>query len=196
MSNKKAIFSWCLYDWANSAFSLTVMAGFFPVFFKSYWCSGVEPTVSTARLGLANASAGLIVALLSPVLGAIADAGRAKKRLLGIFIIIGVVATGALFSIGQGQWAPALIVFVVASIGFNSANLFYDSLLIDVTEKERMDWVSSMGYSFGYLGCGLLFLLNVFMVQKPALFGLEGVADAVKTSFLMASLWLMVFSVP
>lgn len=196
MSNKKAIFSWCLYDWANSAFSLTVMAGFFPVFFKSYWCSGVEPTVSTARLGLANASAGLIVALLSPVLGAIADAGRAKKRLLGTFVIIGVVATGALFSIGQGQWAPALIVFVVASMGFNCANLFYDSLLIDVAEKEHMDWVSSMGYSFGYLGCGLLFLLNVFMVQKPALFGLEGAAEAVKTSFLMASLWWMAFSVP
>lgn len=196
MKNKKAVFSWCLYDWANSAFALSVMAGFFPVFFKSYWCSGVDPTVSTARLGFANAVAGLLVAILLPFLGALADAGRAKKRFLGTFVVLGVSATGALFMIGQGNWAPALAVFVIASVGFNCANLFYDSLLIDVTEREQMDMVSSMGYSFGYLGCGLLFLLNVFMVQKPAFFGLAGMAEAVKVSFLMASVWWMLFSVP
>ena len=196
MTNKRAIFSWCLYDWANSAFALTVMAGFFPVFFKSYWCAGVEPTVSTARLGLGNASAGLLVALLSPVLGALADAGGAKKKLLGFFVLIGVSATSALFLIQQGNWVTALAFFVLANIGFNCANLFYDSLLVDITEKEHMDWVSSLGYSLGYLGCGLLFLLNVFMVTKPLLFGLNSPAKAVQVSFMMASVWWLVFSAP
>lgn len=196
ISHKKAVFSWCLYDWANSAFQLTVMAGFFPVFFKSFWCSGVEATVSTARLGFANAIAGLIVAVCSPMLGAIADSGRAKKKLMGFFIIMGTVSTALLFFIQQGDWLNALIVFVLACVGLNCASLFYDSLLLDVTDKENMDMVSSAGFSLGYLGCGLLFLLNVFMVQKPALFGLENAASAVKVSFILTSGWWIVFSIP
>ena len=193
---RKEIVSWCIYDWANSAFALTVMAGFFPVFFKSFWSAGVEPTVSTARLGLANASAGLIVAVLSPFLGALADAGRAKKKLMGFFVLLGVAASGMLFFVGQGNWIFAIMVFVAASVGFNCANLFYDSLLVDVCEREKMDMVSSLGYSLGYLGCGLLFLFNVLMVSKPSLFGLSGPASAVKMSFMMASVWWMVFSFP
>jgi UMF1 family MFS transporter len=197
MANKrKEIFSWVLYDWANGAFSLTVMAGFFPVFFKDFWSAGVDPTVSTARLGLGNAIAGLMVALLSPLLGALADAGRAKKKLMGFFVLFGVASSGMLFFVGQGNWIFAIMVFIFASIGFNCANLFYDSLLIDICEKEKMDMVSSLGYSLGYLGCGLLFLFNVIMVSKPTLFGLDGPASAVKMSFLMAAVWWMVFSLP
>lgn len=197
MANKrKEIISWCLYDWANSAFTLTIMAGFFPVFFKNFWSAGVEPTVSTARLGLGNASAGLIVALLSPLLGALADAGRAKKKLMGFFVLLGVATSGMLFFVGQGNWIFAIMIFMAASIGFNCANLFYDSLLIDICEKEKMDMVSSMGYSLGYLGCGLLFLFNVIMVSKPTLFGLDGPASAVKMSFLVAAVWWMAFSLP
>jgi MFS transporter, UMF1 family len=196
VDKRKEIVSWCLYDWANSAFSLTIMAGFFPVFFKSFWSAGVEPTISTARLGLGNACAGLIVALLSPFLGALADAGRAKKKLMGFFVLLGVATSGMLFFVGQGHWVLAIVIFVTASIGFNCANLFYDSLLIDVCGKEKMDMVSSLGYSVGYLGCGLLFLFNVIMVSKPSLFGLDGPASAVKISFFMASVWWMVFSLP
>ena len=196
MSDKRSVLSWCFYDWANSAFALTVMAGFFPVFFKDYWCAGVEPTVSTARLGIGNASAGLVVALLSPFLGALADAGRAKKKLLGGFLLIGTTATASLFFLQQGAWVSALVVFVLANIGFNCANIFYDSLLIDVADESRMDWVSSLGYGLGYLGCGILFLFNIFMVQKPSLFGLDGAASAVKTSFVIASGWWLLFSIP
>lgn len=197
MSNKrKEIISWCLYDWANSAFALTVMAGFFPVFFKSYWSAGVEPTVSTARLGFGNAFAGLIVALLSPLLGALADAGQGKKKLMVFFVFIGVVTTGLLFFVQQGDWILAIVTFILASIGFNCANLFYDSLLIDVSQKESMDIISSTGYSVGYLGCGLLFLFNVLMVSKPSAFGLDGTAKAVKASFMIASVWWLIFSFP
>jgi UMF1 family MFS transporter len=191
----KAVFGWVLYDWANSAFILTVVAGFFPVFFKSYWCSGVEPTVSTARLGTASAIAGVIVALLSPFIGALADARRTKKMFLVPFVLLGVVFTVSLYFQPQGAWLPALLMFTIASVGFNSANLLYDSLLIDVAERDRMDWVSSMGYSIGYLGCGILFVFNVFMVMNPAKFHLDK-PGAVKMSFLIAALWWMIFSIP
>lgn len=196
ISNRKAVLSWCFYDWANSAFAVTVMAGFFPVFFKSYWCVGTEATVSTARLGFANAIAGLIVAVLSPFLGALADSSRSKKKLLMFFVLLGTTTSGLLFFIQKGDWFSALVIFIVACIGYNSANLFYDSLIVNIVEKENMDVVSSMGYSLGYLGCGLLLLLNVFMVQKPAMFGLADAAAAVKTSFMMTSIWWLVFSIP
>ena len=193
---RRAVISWWLYDWANSAFILTVVAGFFPVFFKSYWCSSVDATVSTARLGLGNAVAGLLVAVLSPLLGAVADAGRAKKLMLGIFLCIGACSTFFLFVIPKGEWLGALSIFLIASVGFNSANIFYDALLVDVAEKDRMDWVSSVGYGIGYLGCGILFLVNVLMVNAPSRFGLSGPVQAVKASFLMAAVWWLVFSVP
>ncbi|NLD92027.1 MAG: MFS transporter [Fibrobacter sp.] len=195
-NDKKQIFAWCLYDWANSAFALTVMAGFFPVFFKTFWSAGVEPTISTARLGFGNAVAGLIVAVLSPLMGAVADAGRAKKKFLVFFMIVGVSSSGILFFIGQGQWIAALVIFAIASVAYNSGNLFYDSLLVDICEKDSMDMVSARGYGIGYLGCGVLFLFNVMMVSYPEAFGLNSVADAVRISFLTAALWWLVFSQP
>ncbi len=152
--------------------------------------------MSTARLGFGNAAAGLVVALLSPFLGALADSGRAKKKLMMFFVLLGTFSTGLLFYITQGAWLNALITFALASVGFNCANLFYDSFLVDVAEEEKMDMVSSIGYSLGYLGCGILFLFNVFMVQKPSLFGLDSAATAVRTSFMIASVWWLVFSVP
>lgn len=194
--NKKAMVSWCFYDWANSAFALTVMAGFFPVFFKSFWCSGVEATLSTARLGFGNAAAGLMVALLSPILGALADSGVAKKKLLGFFVLLGTISTGLLFFINQGEWFSALVVFALACVGYNCAELFYNALIVDIAEKEKMDMVSSMGYSLGYLGCGILFVFNVFMVQKPAMFSLDSAATAIRTSFMTASVWWLMFSIP
>ena len=95
--DRKSIFGWVLYDWANSAFATTVMASFFPIFFKEYWTVGTDPVVSTAKLGLANAAAGILVALMAPVLGAIADRGEAKKNFLLFFAAIGILATSALY---------------------------------------------------------------------------------------------------
>ena len=193
---RTAVVSWWLYDWANSAFILTVVAGFFPVFFKTYWCMSVDPTVSTARLGFGNAIAGLVVAVISPLLGAFADAGRAKKRLLALFMLLGASSAIGLFFMPKGEWLGALLFFLVASVGFNSANIFYDALLVDVADRERMDWVSSAGYSIGYLGCGLLFACNVLMVTMPGRFGLSGPAEAIRISFVMAGVWWLVFSLP
>jgi UMF1 family MFS transporter len=188
--------SWALYDWANSAFATTVLAGFFPVFFQQYWSTGVDPTLSTSRLGLANGVAGLTVAVLAPVLGALADRLAGRKKLLMLWTLLGVLSTGALGFIGQGEWAWAVVCFAVACIGFNAGNIFYDALLLDVAREDELDQVSAFGYSAGYLGGGLLFAFNVLMTLKPEWFGLESAAEAVQWSFLSVALWWLIFSLP
>jgi UMF1 family MFS transporter len=187
--DKKAKYGWALYDWANSAFATTVMAGFFPVFFKAFWSAGVDVNLSTARLGLANALAGLLVALVAPVLGAMADQGSARKKFLAAFTYLGVLATAALTIIAKGQWGIAALVYAAGCIGFAGANVFYDALLPQVADEGDMDRVSSLGYALGYLGGGLLFLVNVLMTQHPAWFGLPNAASAVRLSFLSVALW-------
>ncbi|MFP4037666.1 MAG: MFS transporter, partial [Desulfobacteraceae bacterium] len=147
----RSIISWGLYDWANSAFATTVMAGFFPVFFKQYWSIGVDVSVSTARLGAANSLAGIVVALSAPVLGAIADRGRAKKRFLVFFAFMGAVMTSALYLIGRGEWTAAIALYAAATLGFSGGNIFYDSLLSGVASESRFDTVSSLGFGLGYL---------------------------------------------
>ena len=194
--NKKAIWSWCLYDWANSAFALTVMAAYFPGYFKAYWSTGVDAAISTARLGFGNAGAGLCVALLSPVLGALAGVGRAKKQFLAVFICLGLIMTTGLFFIPKGEWLIAISVFIFARIGFNLANLFYDAFLVDVAEPQQRDMVSSWGYAIGYLGCGILFIVNLIMYKKPELFGIRDSVTAIKYIFLSAVLWWFLFSLP
>jgi MFS transporter, UMF1 family len=196
MKISKSTWSWCFYDWANSAFATTVMVAFFPFFFKSFWCSGVGHTLSTERLGIGNTVAGIIVAVASPVLGAFADTGRDKKKLLGWFMLIGVCATAALYFIPRGEWWQALLVFIIANIGFSCSTLFYDTLLVDVAEKENMDFVSSLGFAFGYLGGGLLFAVNMLMAAKPHLFGLQDQGQAIRFSFLIVAMWWFVFTVP
>lgn len=192
----KATWSWCLYDWGNSVFATTVMVAFFPVFFKNYWCLDAGQTLSTQRLGVASTLAGIMVAVLSPFLGAFADTGRDKKKLLGSFMLIGVFATAAFYFIPHGAWWQALLVFVAANIGFSCSTLFYDTLLVDVAEKEHMDFVSSLGFAFGYLGGGLLFAVNMLMAAKPYLFGLQDESHAIRVSFCAAAAWWLVFSIP
>jgi UMF1 family MFS transporter len=196
LENKKAVYSWAMYDWANSAFSTTVIAGFFPVFFKQYWSAGADVTISTLRLGTANSIASVVVALLAPVLGAIADRGSAKRRFLIFFAMMGIVMTGALYFVAEGAWQMAIIVYAAAAVGFASANSFYDSLLLTVSPRSRIDFVSALGYSLGYLGGGLLFAVNVAMTLKPAWFGLESASQAVRVSFFTVSIWWAVFSIP
>jgi UMF1 family MFS transporter len=193
---RKPVLSWALYDWANSAFATTVMAGFFPVFFQKFWSTGVASTVTTSRLGYANAAAGLVIALLAPVLGAIGDRGGRRKQFLLAWTLLGVGATGALYFVAQGDWMPAAVLFVLGTMGFNGGVVFNDSLLLDVARPQELDRVSAFGYSLGYLGGGLLFLVNVLMVSKPALFGLADATEAVRVSFLTVAVWWLLFTIP
>src|SRR5262245_38037209 len=172
------------------------MAGFFPVFFARFWSTGVDPSETTARLGFANAAAGIALALLAPVLGAIADRGGRRKRFLFGWTLLGVAATGALYFVGKGEWGTAALLFVIASMGFNGGVVFNDSLMLDVAKPGEYDRVSAFGYSLGYLGGGLLFLVNVLMFSKPAWFGLRDGAHAVQASFLTVAVWWFVFTLP
>jgi UMF1 family MFS transporter len=192
----RPVVGWAFYDWANSAFATTVLAGFFPAFFRQYWNAGSESSEITFRLGMANATAGLIIALLAPLLGAIADRGGQRKHMLLSFTLLGVATTGALFFVAEGQWLLAATLFTLGMLGFNGGVVFCDALLLDVAQPRDYDRVSAVGYSFGYLGGGLLFALNVFMVVKPALFGLPDAATAVRVSFVLVALWWLVFTLP
>ncbi len=193
---QRAVWSWAFYDWANSAFATTVMAGFFPLFFKQYWSAGNAVTVSTFQLGSANSLAGLIVVILAPLLGAVADQGGAKKRFLLTFACLGIVMTGGLYWVEQGQWLMALVLYVLATIGFSASISFSDSLLVEVAPESRWDRVSALGYALGYLGGGLLFAVNVTMTLKPQWFGLADAAEAVRVSFVTVAVWWALFSLP
>jgi MFS transporter, UMF1 family len=193
---RKPVVSWALYDWANSAFATTVMAGFFPIYFKQFWNAGVPATESTFRLGLANGLASLVIALLAPLVGAIADKSGARVRLLALFTFLGAAMTAALYLVSKGDWVTATLLYVAASLGFWHSNQFYDSLITDVAEEREFDLVSGFGYSLGYLGGGVLFLANVVMVTQPAVFGIEDAGQAVKLSFLSVAIWWIVFTIP
>ena len=196
LDQKKSIWSWAMYDWANSAFATTVMAGFFPVFFSQYWSAGVANVDTTARLGFANSIASLVVALIAPILGAIADKGTAKKKFLFTFAFLGIVMTGGLFMVQEGQWQIAAFMYVIATIGFSGGNIFYDSLLPGVASEKKIDHVSSLGFAMGYIGGGVLFLINVLMYLKPEIFGIADGSTAIKIAFLSVAIWWAVFSIP
>lgn len=194
--SKKEIISWALYDWANSAFATTVMAAFFPIFFSQYWAYGADSAESTFYLGLANSLASILVAAMAPVIGAIADRGSYRKKLLIFFAFLGAIMTGALWFVSMGSWPVAVIFYVGANIGFASANSFYDSLLTAVASPKKVDFVSSLGYALGYIGGGLLFLLNVLMYLMPPAFGIPDGPTAIRISFVMVAIWWILFSLP
>ncbi len=195
-SQGKAIFSWALYDWGNSAFATTVMAGFFPLFFKQYWCAGVDAATSTLRLGVTNSVASLAVAVLAPFLGAMADAGRNRKRWLAACTAIGALSTAGFTLAGPGEWTLAAPLFVAGSFGFMAGVVFYDSLLVFVAPPDKRERASALGYSLGYLGGGLLFAVNAYMATSPETFGLESKSDAVLVSFLTVAAWWGLWSIP
>ena len=193
---KKSIYSWALYDWANSAFATTVMAGFFPIFFAQYWSNPEDLSISTFYLGLGNSVASIIVVLLAPILGAIADRGTYKKRFLVFFAFLGILMTAGLALISQGMWQIALLTYVIATVGFSGANTFYDSLLPAVSNKDNVDYVSGLGYALGYIGGGILIVINFFMITSPSFFGFADDVEGIKWSFISVALWWAIFSIP
>lgn len=195
MLNRKVL-SWALYDWANSVFYTTVMAGFFPVFFKKYWNTEATVSQSTERLGLILAISGFCLAILSPWLGVLSDYRRSKKKFLAFFMVCGAFATMGLFFVPQGDWFSAAVLYGFAFFSAAASVVFNDSLIVGVTTPDKYDKVSSFAFSLGYLGGGLLFLVNVLMFQKPDFFGLSSGAEGVRWSFLTVAIWWLLFSIP
>ncbi len=195
-SRRKQALAWAMYDWGNSAFATTVMAGFFPIFFKKYWSAGADVVHSTWHLGVANSVASVVVAVLAPMLGAFADESSIKKLLLAGFAALGCVTTAALYFVGKGDWQTATWLYIGGTLGFSGSLVFYDALLVSVATPEESDRVSLLGYGLGYLGGGLLFAINVLMTLKPALFGLADASTGVRWSFVMVGAWWAVFTWP
>lgn len=193
--NKKVL-SWALYDFGNSAFSTTVMAGFFPIFFKMFWSHGTDAVVSTARLGTTISISSLIIAMLSPTLGVIADLKGVKKIFCLGFTVIGAIACAQMAFIPMGDWWMAMIAYGIAMMAFNAGTVFYESLLPFVSTGRNLDFASSFGYAMGYLGGGILFLLNVLMHLFPAAFGIKDGTVAIQISFVTVGVWWLLFSIP
>lgn len=192
----KKVITWALYDWANSAFALSVLAVLFPLVLGNYWGGDDSGAMATARLGWVTFSASLIVFLTAPILGTIADTGGYRKRFLVTFAIIGAIATASLGFVGPGQWQTALGLYLIASVGFYSATVFYDSLLIDVTAPRNYSFVSTLGFSIGYLGGAVLLGLHLWMLKSPQTFGLQNATEAFSYAFVSVGVWWLLFLLP
>lgn len=193
--NSKVI-GWALYDWANSAFALSVLAVLFPLVLGNYWSIGDDGAAVTARLGWITFAASALVCLTAPLFGTIADAGGYRKRFLFVLAFIGATMTAALGLVGEGDWPFALGVYLVASFGYYSSTVFYDSLLIDVCEPRYFSFVSSLGFSLGYLGGAALLALHLWMLSVPETFGFASTAEVFSFAFVSVGAWWVIFLVP
>jgi len=196
--HKRDIRAWTMYDWANSGFVTTMMAAVFPIYFATLGAAGDSGAMMTSRWGFTTAIAALIAAVISPILGAVADFRGSKKKFLAIFMMMGVLATVLLFFPNKpGDWVLASIFFIVANIGFAGSLVYYDGLLPHVARADEIDQVSSRGYMMGYIGGGVLLAINVVMIMiVPGLIPSLGTGLMTRLSFLTVAVWWFVFSLP
>ncbi len=191
----RKVLSWALYDWANSAFATTVVAGFFPVLY-SHMTRDLTTQDAQIWLNVTIAAGSIVVGISSPILGAIADSGNQRKTFLAGFTLLGILMCLGLGWAASGLWWMALILYGIGLIGFNGAITFYNSLLVLISSIDQVDLVSGFGYALGYIGGGLLFLINVLMVTNPAWFGFESTSAALAVSFVSVGIWWFIFSLP
>jgi UMF1 family MFS transporter len=187
--------AWALYDWANSVFMTTVLQ-VFPIYFTSVVAADLPPAQASERFAWATTIAMLIVAVVSPALGALADYGGIRKKMMAASVTFGVTVTGALYFVGRGDWRLGAALFILGNIGVNASFVFYESLLPHIARDDEIDRVSTAGYAMGYFSGGLVLAVNALWIQHPAWFGLEDAPAAIRLSFLSAALWWAVFSVP
>jgi len=190
--------SWIFYDWANSAYTLIITSTILPLYFKAAAeSSGIAASTSTAYWGYANSFSTLILSLLAPILGTIADYKNYKKRFFSFFMFTGIIFTFMYTLIPQTQWGLLLAVYVLTAIGFSGANIFYDSFLVDVTTNDRMDKISTRGFAFGYIGSTIPFIicLGIIMLSQFKIIPISFIT-ASKISFVITAAWWLLFSLP
>ena len=195
--NPKAVRAWMMYDWANSAFATTMMAAVLPIFYIEVASKGLSSSTSASYWGLTQAAGMLLVAILAPVLGAAADYAGKKMLFLRSFSYLGIAASFLFVFIGQGDYLAASLLFVLGTVGFSGGNSFYDALLPDlVPEEQKREYISSKGFACGYVGGGLLLVVNLLMIQKPGLWGLPNGEAGTRLAFASVAVWWLVFSLP
>ena len=195
--HKRAIRAWTMYDWGNSAFATTIMAAVLPVYYTSVAAAGLPANIATAYWGYTSSISALIAAIISPILGAVADFRGSKKKFLAIFMAIGVTGTALLYFIQSGDWLLASIFFLFGNVGFAGSLVYYDALLPHVAKPEEMDQVSSRGYAMGYIGGGLLLAINLVMIMVlPELVPSIDAALMTRLSFVTVAIWWFVFTLP
>jgi len=194
--DRRELRAWAAYDWANSAFATTIMAAVMPVYYAGVAASQLAPHLRTVYWGYTTTVALVIIAVISPFLGAAADFLGAKKRFLACFAAMGVLGTGCLYLVREGDWVLASTLYVVGNIGFAAGNVFYESLLPHVAKPDEIDRVSTGGYAMGYVGGALLLAVNLAWIQFPETFGMADSAQASRVSFLSVAIWWGIFSIP
>lgn len=188
--------AWALYDWANTGYALVVLAAFYPIFYRSYWAADMSPGDQTFWFGLTVSGASALVFILAPVLGNIAEVGRCRKRLLLRFAATGMVACASLAIVGHGKWWLASAIYVVGTVGFYCANIFFDSLLGSVSTLRNRHFISGFGFMFGY-SAGVILLVGSFaLLNFGSHVGLADPTTVVKTLFVIAALWWALFTIP
>ena len=193
---RRDVRAWAMYDWANSAVQTTIIAAVFPIYYQKVAAAGQPEAVAMSRFAWATTIAILIVAIVAPLLGAIADYTAIKKRLLAVFVAIGATAAAGMYWIGQGDWQLALTLFVIVNVGVAGSIVFYESLLPHLVGEKDLDRVSSAGYAIGYLGGGTLLAINLAMIQQPAMFGIPDAGVATRLALASVALWWVGFSIP
>ncbi|MFC4559130.1 MFS transporter [Virgibacillus kekensis] len=193
---KKTVFSWMLYDFGNSAFSTTIMAAVLPIFYYEIAAAGVNQSLADSFWGYSQSIAALVVAVMAPFLGAISDFSAAKKKFLRFFAFMGAIASVLLAFVGEGQYIFASVLLILGTIGFSSANIFYDAFLPEIADEDDIDKISSSGFAFGYIGGGILLAINVLMILKYTWFGLPDVTAAMQVSFVTVGIWWFIFTLP
>lgn len=187
--------SWILQDFGNSAYSITITTAILPLFFKSVAASHLADATSTAYWGYANSLATLLIALLAPLLGTIADFRGVKKKLFTAFTLVAILSSAMLATVGEGQWIYALVIYVITAVAFNGSSIYYDAFLTDVTTDERMDEISSKGFGFGYLGGTIPFIISLGIILSAERLGLT-VTLATQMAFIITAVWWMIFTIP
>ncbi len=194
--HRRELRAWAMYDWANSAFATTIMAAILPIYYVQVAGATLESNVALSYWAYTAATALIIIALASPVLGAMADYLGAKKKFLAAFMILGVAATVGLSFVGEGEWARASFFYILGNIGFTGSIVFYASLLPHIASDEEMDRVAAGGWAVGYVGGGLLLVVNAAMLIAPGWFGLPDQAAASRAAFATVAVWWALFSLP
>jgi len=189
----RSAWSWAFYDWANSAFVLSVITVFYGGVFENYWYDGDRPLFWQ---GVSVTGSSLLIALAAPFLGSIADSGPVKKRWLARFEVLGILSTVGLALLPGGAWMGAIFLRFTASLGFFGSLVFYDALLVDVSTPRNRHLVSGLGFSIGYLGSVLLLVAQFAILKRPELVGLGTPLAATKVAFLSVALWWTLFTLP